>query len=111
MGDKSERACFVLELRPDRVEDYLAAHTTVWPEMLDALHAAGWSNYSLFLRPEDGLVIGYLETADFARANAAMASSEVNARWQQTMAEYFRAPDGVPVDASMRRLDEYFHLD
>ncbi|MFF3572099.1 L-rhamnose mutarotase [Nocardia jiangxiensis] len=101
----------MLELRPDRVEDYLAAHTTVWPEMLDALREAGWSNYSLFLRPQDGLVIGYLETADFARASAAMATSEVNTRWQQTMAECFRAPDGVPVDASMRQLSEYFHLD
>ncbi|MQY20882.1 L-rhamnose mutarotase [Nocardia macrotermitis] len=111
MGDKPERVCFVLELRPDRVEDYLAAHETVWPDLLDALREAGWSNYSLFLRPEDGLVIGYLETADFARATEAMASNEVNTRWQRTMAEYFRTPEGVAVDVSMRRLDEYFHLD
>ncbi len=111
MRDTVERVCFLLELRPERIEDYLAAHDTVWPEMLAALREAGWSNYSLFLRPQDGLVVGYLETDDFERANAAMAASDVNTRWQQTMAEFFRAPEGVAVDGSMRRLTQYFHLD
>lgn len=106
-----ERVCFVLELRPERIDDYLAAHATVWPAMLDALRAAGWSNYSLFLRPDDGLVVGYLETDNFERAVAAMADTEVNARWQQSMAEFFAAPPGAHPDQSMRRLDEYFHLD
>ncbi|GAB2665265.1 L-rhamnose mutarotase [Nocardia goodfellowii] len=111
MPDTLERVCFLLTLRPDRVDDYLAAHATVWPEMLDALRQAGWSNYSLFLRPEDGLVVGYLETDDFERAVSAMASTEVNARWQRSMAEYFQAPAGARPDTSMRRLTEYFHLD
>lgn len=114
MPDTTERVCFLMTLRPERVDDYLAAHETVWPEMLDALRAAGWTNYSLFLRPEDGLVVGYLETPDFAKAQAAMAATEVNARWQATMAEYFqpRAAGGnVRPDESLHRLTEYFHLD
>ncbi|MGK8524934.1 L-rhamnose mutarotase [Nocardia asteroides] len=112
-----ERVCFLLTLRPERIEDYLAAHATVWPEMLDALRAAGWTNYSLFLRPDDGLVVGYLETPNFARAQAAMADTEVNARWQATMAQYFQAPafsrvqPGARPDESLYRLTEYFHLD
>ncbi|WP_280425977.1 L-rhamnose mutarotase [Nocardia carnea] len=117
MPDTTERVCFLLALRPDRIDDYLAAHTTVWPDMLDALRGAGWTNYSLFLRPEDGLVVGYLETPDFAKAQAAMAATEVNARWQATMAEYFQAPVTTPgelgarPDETMHRLTEYFHLD
>ncbi|MBF6520263.1 L-rhamnose mutarotase [Nocardia farcinica] len=109
MTQTRERVCFLLSLRPDRIEDYLAAHTTVWPEMLAALREAGWTNYSLFLRPEDGLVVGYLETPDFAAAQAAMAASEVDARWQATMAQYFQ-PGARPGDG-MHRLTEYFHLD
>ena len=49
---------------------------------------AGWRNYSLFLA-DDGTLIGYLECEDFAAAQAAMAATEVNARWQQEMAEFF----------------------
>jgi L-rhamnose mutarotase len=105
------RVCFLLHLKPDRVQDYLSAHEVVWPDMLDALRTAGWHNYSLFLRPEDGLVVGYVETDDFAAAQKRMAATEVNDRWQAGMAEYFRAPKGANPDQAMQPLAEYFHLD
>lgn len=107
----AQRVCFLLHLRPDRVEDYLSAHEVVWPEMLDALRAAGWHNYSLFLRPDDGLVVGYLETDDFAAAQQRMAATDVNDRWQAGMAQYFQSPQGANPDAAMQPLAEYFHLD
>ena len=105
------RVCFVLHLKPERVDEYVGAHQHVWPEMLDALREAGWHDYSLFVRPEDGLVVGYLETEDFAAARAAMAATEVNARWQADMADFFRHPAGVRPDEAMTPLTEYFHLD
>ena len=71
--------------------------------------AAGWHNYSLFLR-EDGLLVGYLETEDFAAAQAAMAATDVNARWQAEMAGFFEALDGATPDEAMRPLTEVFHL-
>jgi len=78
--------------------------------MLAALSATGWSNYSLFLRP-DGLLVGYLETEDFAAALAGMAESEVNARWQAEMAPFFEGLDGGAADEAMTPLAEVFHLD
>jgi L-rhamnose mutarotase len=107
----AERVCFLLQLKPDRVQDYLAAHAVVWPEMLDALRSAGSRNYSLFFRPEDGLVVGYLETDDFASATAQMANTDVNDRWQASMAQYFQADEDTHPDESMRPLTEYFHLE
>jgi L-rhamnose mutarotase len=111
MADTTERVCFLLQLKLDRVQDYLTAHRVVWPEMLDALRCAGWRNYSLFVRREDGLVVGYLETDDFASATAEMAKTAVNERWQASMAGYFQAADGAHPDESMRRLSEHFHLE
>lgn len=52
-----QRICFVLQLRPERLDEYKARHKEVWPEMLDALRETGWRNYSLFLRT-DGMLIG-----------------------------------------------------
>lgn len=43
------RAAFFLQIRPDRVDDYVAAHANVWPEILEALRVAGFRNYSIFL--------------------------------------------------------------
>lgn len=103
------RVCFLLQVRPERLEEYRERHARVWPEMLDALRASGWRNYSLFLR-EDGLLVGYLETEDFAAARAAMARTAVNARWQAEMAPFFEGPHGRP-DEAMSELAEVFHLD
>jgi L-rhamnose mutarotase len=104
-----ERVCFLLRVRADRLDEYKARHRTVWPEMLDALRAAGWENYSLFLR-EDGLLVGYLETADFAAAQAAMEATDVNARWQAEMAEFFELGEGERPDTGFVRLEEIFHV-
>ena len=89
-----QRVCFLLKVRADRLAEYRERHAAVWPEMLDALSATGWHNYSLFLR-DDGLLVGYLETEDFAAAQAGMEATDVNARWQ--------AGDGAVLRVAGRR--------
>ena len=103
------RVCFTLQVRPDRLDEYRRRHAAVWPEMLQALHDAGWHDYQLFLR-EDGLLVGTLVTADLAAAQAAMEETSVNARWQADMAPFFDLPDGHP-DHGMHVLDLVFDLD
>jgi L-rhamnose mutarotase len=101
-----QRYCFCLQVRTDRRDAYVERHRDVWPEMQAALREAGWHNYSLFLR-EDGLLIGYVESPDLEAAQRAMAATEVNARWQAEMTEFFTA--GQP-DESFLLLPEIFHL-
>ena len=105
-----ERVCFLLRVRPDRLDEYRARHRAVWPDMLAALRDAGWRNYSLFLG-DDGLLVGYLETDDFEAAQDGMEQTDVNARWQAEMAEFFELPEGSRPDTSLERLEEIFHLD
>lgn len=104
------RACFQLQVRPDRIDEYRARHAAVWPDMLRALAESGWHNYSLFLRP-DGLLIGYVETPSLEAAVEGMARTEVNARWQAEMASFFEELDGVAPDQGFLLLDEVFHLE
>jgi L-rhamnose mutarotase len=102
------RVCFVSRVRADRLEEYRARHAAVWPEMLEALRDCGWSSYTLHLST-DGLLVGQLETDDLARAQAAMAATAVNARWQAEMAQFFMSP-GNP-DEGFEVLDAVFDLD
>jgi L-rhamnose mutarotase len=104
-----KRVCFLLKVRPDRLDEYRERHRAVWPDMLSALRDTGWHNYSLFLR-DDGLLVGYLETDDFDAALEGMARTDVNARWQTEMAPFFEDLDGHP-DEGMATLAEVFHLD
>ncbi|HYP45450.1 MAG TPA: L-rhamnose mutarotase [Propionibacteriaceae bacterium] len=104
----SERVCFQLQVKPERIEEYRRRHAAVWPEMLEALAATGWRNYSLFLRP-DGLLIGYFETDDLDAALHGMAETEVNSRWQAEMAPFFLELAGAP-DEGFVQLPEVFNL-
>ncbi|THF86318.1 L-rhamnose mutarotase [Deinococcus sp. KSM4-11] len=104
-----QRVCFQLQVRPERLEEYKERHRAVWPDMLAALSATGWHNYSLFLRP-DGLLIGYLETPSLQAARDGMARTEVNARWQSEMAPFFVELEGTP-DQGFLQLEEVFHLE
>lgn len=105
------RTCFQLQVRPDRLDEYVARHADVWTEMREALSAAGWTNYSLFLR-EDGLLIGYVEAEpSIEAAQAAMDATEVNARWQAEMGPFFVDLDGHRPDTGFVQLREIFHLD
>lgn len=104
-----QRICFLLRVKPDRLDEYRARHRSVWPEMQAALRETGWGNYTLFLR-DDGLLVGYVETPDFQAALDGMAAREVNDRWQREMAEFFDLGGGH-ADRAMQPLEEIFHLD
>jgi L-rhamnose mutarotase len=108
-GGKMKRIGFQFKIRVDRLAEYKEHHKNVWGEMLDALRNAGWHNYTLFLR-SDGLVFGYFETEESLQiAQAKMAETEVNTRWQKFMSP-FTDTQARP-DESFIELEEYFHLD
>ena len=103
------RVCFQLQVKPERMAEYRERHAAVWPEMREALTATGWRNYSLFLSGT-GMVIGCLECDDFKAALQAMEQTDVNARWQAEMGEFFVGLEGRRPDEGFHRLDEIFHL-
>jgi L-rhamnose mutarotase len=102
----SQRSAFVLRVRPDKIDEYVAAHREVWPEMLDALRGAGIRNYTIFRHGNE--MFGYFEADDLEAAGAYMAEQDVNSRWQDAMAELLdeRVPDAGPPP-----LEEVFRLD
>lgn len=100
------RCCFLLRVKPEYLSEYVRVHQHVWDDMRQALTDSGWRNYSLFLQPETGMVVGYFESDDVDAAQEAMASTEINTRWQGEMAKYFVSPDGGTNEV----LPQYFYL-
>lgn len=104
-----KRIGFQFKVRQECLLEYKDLHRQVWPEMLAALREAGWHNYSLFMRP-DGLIFGYFETEESLQdAQAKMAGTEVNTRWQNFMAQF--SDSSARPDEGFFELEEYFHLD
>jgi L-rhamnose mutarotase len=110
MSAQARRVCFLLKVKSEHMTEYRERHAAVWPEMLAALSKHGWTNYSLFLK-DDGLLIGYLVTEDYAAALTGMASEEVNARWQAEMGPFFVGLDDRRPDEGFLVVPEVFHLD
>jgi L-rhamnose mutarotase len=102
----TQRSGFVLQVRPDRIDEYVEAHANVWPEMRDALREAGIRNYTIFRSGTS--MFGYFEADDLDAAARHMASTEVNTRWQDAMAELLeqRVADGGPAP-----LEQVFRMD
>jgi len=102
----TQRSAFVLRVRPDKIDAYVEAHRNVWPELLTALRDAGIRNYTIFRNGNE--MFGYFESDDLEASAAYMEEQEVNARWQDTMAELLE--ERVP-DAGPPTLEEIFRLD
>ena len=100
------REAFALEIRPDKVADYVEAHRQVWPEVLEAIHRAGIRNFTIFLH--DNIAFGYFECDDPVEANAVLASDPDCIRWEDWMAEFLS--DRVPADGAPA-LTEIFRFD
>jgi L-rhamnose mutarotase len=103
------RVCFQLQVKLDRLTEYRERHAAVWPDMLQAIADSGRHNYSLFLR-EDGLLIGYFETASVEESQAALAADPRTVEWEAEMADYFVSLDGRP-DQGALQLTEIFNLE
>ena len=100
------REAFALEIRPDKVPEYVEAHRQVWPEVLEATKRAGIRNFTIFLH--GNIAFGYFECDDPAHANAVLATDPDCIRWEDSMAEFLaeRVPtDGAPALAEIFRLD------
>ena len=104
-----KRIGFQFKVRQDKMAEYMELHKNVWPEMQQALRESGWHNYSLFIR-SDGFIFGYFESdGNLAEAQAKMAVTDVNTRWQEFMAQYM--PENLRPDETFMELENYFHLD
>jgi len=75
-----ERVCFTFDIYDGKVAEYEKRHTEIWPELVEALHECGFTNYTIFRR---GLTaVGYLEAVpNKAAAFEKLSKYEVNGKW------------------------------
>lgn len=102
------RGLFSLVIDAERAPEYEALHADPWPEMMAAIHDAGFRNYSGFRR--GGSVVYYGEYyPDMATVFGRIGQTEVNARWGEAFAGIIT----TITDAAGNLLlaDEVYHQD
>jgi len=90
-----KKVCWLLKVKPEFFDEYIEWHQAVDPEMLEELSKAGFRNYSIFLRRDDGLLVGYFEAEDPEDAMRKVGATEANRVWQAKMAPYFQPGHGA----------------
>ncbi len=76
----SERIAFRMNLNPGQAAEYRRRHDQLWPEMRQALHEAGVSDYSIWLDPETNSLFATLVRADDHKMDE-LPESDANHRW------------------------------
>lgn len=101
-----QRVAFTMKLKPGNEAEYLKRHDEIWPELSEALTAAGISNYSIFLDPDSLVLFAVQELAPDHSAET-LPSHPVVRKWWDFMADLMEVhPDHSPV---CKPLQQVFH--
>jgi L-rhamnose mutarotase len=102
------RGLLSLVVEPSRIPEYEERHANPWPEMMQALAASGFGNYSGFRRGSHVVYYGEFRP-DMEGAFARIAETDVNRRW----GEAFHGIITTIADANGRLItaQEIYHQD
>lgn len=102
------RHAFTMQLEPGVADEYRRRHDAIWPELVEALEAAGISDYSIFLDELTGKLFAVQTLAEGHTAGD-LPGHPVVRKWWDMMADWMEThADGEPVAGP---LTEMFHLD
>lgn len=102
------RKAFVMNVYPDKHEEYEKVHDEIWPELVEELRRHGASNYSIFLDEKSNQLFGYVEIEDEATWSK-LAKTEINQKWWAFMDSFMETnSDTSPVSKDLKQV---FHMD
>lgn len=92
-----ERHAFKMRLNPGMEAEYRKRHDEIWPELVQLLHEAGVSDYSIYLDPETRILFGVLIRTQ-NHGMASLPDHPVMKRWWAHMADIMETnADNSPV--------------
>ena len=103
----TERYVFRMRLHAGMEAEYKRRHDAIWPALVDLLHGAGVSDYSIHFDPDTLLLIGVLIRTDRHTMDA-LPNHPVMQKWWAHMADIMETgPDNAPVAVPLARV---FHM-
>jgi len=103
-----QRVAFTMKLNPGMKEEYRRRHAEIWPELVDLLHEAGVSDYSIYL-DEGTNTLFAVQKVTGEGGSQDLGSKEIVQKWWHYMADIMETnPDESPVT---NPIEEVFHME
>ena len=80
----------VVEVKPEHLQEYIDIHLEAWPEMLEAIRDAGYTNEAIWIYKNQSII--YIECPDDKdndELNAILRSTDVCKKWDITVGPWF----------------------
>lgn len=103
------RVAFRLRIKSGKEEEYDIAHRNVWPALLAKLKEVGISQYSIFRRDQDLILV--MQVNDFEAAWNALDKDPTNLKWQQEMSALFEPITSLKPGERFPMMQEVFYLE
>jgi L-rhamnose mutarotase len=102
------RIAFKMKLKPGFENEYKKRHQQIWPELRTLLHAAGVSDYTIFLDKETNTLFGCQKTSSIGGSQD-LGKELIVQKWWKYMSDIMEVnPDFSPITIG---LEEVFHMD
>lgn len=102
-----QKYAFKMYLNPGAEGEYKRRHDEIWPELVELLHGAGVSDYSIHLDPETSILFAVLWRSDDHIMDD-LPRHPVMQKWWAHMSDLMRShPSNEPVAVSLVPM---FHL-
>ena len=104
-----EHVMFVQEVKPDKKNEYVAAHRDAWPELLVAIRESGIEREMIWLH--GNYIYIYMMSENFDRAMATLAEKQVFKNWLDKMEPLLAMMQDYSGEGNVIILDKVFDLE
>ena len=102
------RTAFVMQVDPEKHDEYIRRHNPIWPELESLLKSHGVNSYSIFLDSRSSQLFAYAEIEDLSLWES-ISQTEICKKWWRHMSEIM--PSNADFSPVAHELREVFHID
>jgi len=101
----------VIKLIPEKADEYINYHASVWPDVLKIIKECNIFNYSIFFK--DNWLFAYFEYSgdDFEADMRKMVQDEVTLKWWDVVKPLMDPLETRQAGEFWANMEEIFHLD
>ncbi len=106
-----KRYGMVINVKPDKIEEYKKLHAAVWPAVLKIITECKIQNYSIYLK--DNTLFSYFEYigSDFDADMAKMAADPITQQWWDVCKPCQSPLESRDEGEWWSNMEEIFHVD